>query len=86
MDITDNTAHQRSVTCTVRQEDMLRLVAEKVAEEAGFNINAPLGAKVRAYVSTSNRGSGSGSTEYNVRVELTQDLLPTAGPSRREFS
>ncbi|MBT2325522.1 hypothetical protein J7E62_24620 [Variovorax paradoxus] len=80
MNIQDNTSHERKISCTVGEKAMLRLVVEKVAREAGFDINAEKGAHVRAYISESGRG-GTGSIERNVRVELTQDLLPDAGPS-----
>lgn len=85
MNIQDNTAHERTVECTVSQKDMFLLVAEKVAQEANFDLHAPIGVRARAYISESNRGSITGSVERNVRVELTQDLLPTAGPSRLDF-
>lgn len=68
------------------QKDMFRLVAEKVAQEAGFDLDAPNGVTVRVHISESNRGSISSSVERNVRVELTQSLLPDAGPSRIEYT
>lgn len=85
MNITDTTAHERSITCAVAQADLLRLVAEKVAQEANFNINDPVGVHVRAYISTSNRG-GPGGPEYNVRVEIKHDLRSDAGPSTIRLS
>jgi hypothetical protein len=86
MNIEDNTAHERKVECTVPQKEMFRLIAEHVAKEAKFDLDAPTGVRARVYISESNRGSIAGSIERNVRVELTQDLLPTAGPSRYEFT
>ncbi len=86
MNFNDTTSHERQVNCTVPQKEMFRLVAEHVAKEANFDFNAPIGVRARVYISESNRGSITGSVERNVRVELTQDLLPTAGPSRYEFT